>query len=87
MPAQARCLATSTSIPSARNVDIASRTPPYKKLLGRLSEVRRVLAFLGLQVSRLIRTSYGPFTIEDLEPGQVGEVQREELFRFRRTLA
>lgn len=24
-------------------MDIASRTPPYKKLLGRLSEVRRVL--------------------------------------------
>ncbi len=54
---------------------------------GKNREVRRVLAFLGLQVSRLIRTSYGPFTIEDLEPGQVGEVQREELFRFRRTLA
>lgn len=30
-------------MPSARNVDLASRTPPYKKLLGRLSEVRRVL--------------------------------------------
>ena len=54
---------------------------------GKNREVRRVLAFLGLQVSRLIRTSYGPFTIEDLEPGQVGEVQRDELFRFRRNLA
>jgi 23S rRNA pseudouridine2605 synthase len=54
---------------------------------GKNREVRRVLAYLGLQVSRLIRTSYGPFTIEDLEPGQLGEVQREELFRFRRTLA
>jgi 23S rRNA pseudouridine2605 synthase len=54
---------------------------------GKNREVRRVLAFLGLQVSRLIRTSYGPFTIEDLEAGQVGEVQREQLFQFRRTLA
>lgn len=54
---------------------------------GKNREVRRVLAYLGLQVSRLIRTSYGPFTMEDLEPGQVGEVQREELFRFRKTLA
>ena len=53
---------------------------------GKNREVRRVLAYLGLQVSRLIRTSYGPFTIEDLDVGQVGEVQREELFRFRRTL-
>lgn len=53
---------------------------------GKNREVRRVLAHLGLQVSRLIRTDYGPFTIEDLEPGQVGEVQRETLFRFRQTL-
>jgi 23S rRNA pseudouridine2605 synthase len=53
---------------------------------GKNREVRRVLAHLGLQVSRLIRTEYGPFTIYDLEPGQIGEVQREELFRFRATL-
>ncbi|KAF2035449.1 mitochondrial aconitate hydratase-like protein [Setomelanomma holmii] len=38
-----RCLATSHSIPSARNMDLASRTPPYPKLLARLKEVRRVL--------------------------------------------
>ena len=54
---------------------------------GKNREVRRVLAHLGLQVSRLIRTDYGPFTLEDLDPGQVGEVQREDLFRFRKTLA
>ena len=53
---------------------------------GKNREVRRVLAYLGLQVSRLIRTEYGPFTIYDLEPGQIGEVQREDLFRFRATL-
>ena len=53
---------------------------------GKNREVRRVLAYLGLQVSRLIRVSYGPFTMLDLEPGAVGEVQREELFRFRQTL-
>jgi 23S rRNA pseudouridine2605 synthase len=53
---------------------------------GKNREVRRVLGFLGLQVSRLIRTSYGPFTIEGLEPGDIGEIQREQLFQFRRTL-
>jgi len=53
---------------------------------GKNREVRNVLAHLGLQVSRLIRTSYGPFSAEGLAPGDVGEVQREELFRFRQSL-
>ena len=53
---------------------------------GKNREVRRVLAYLGLQVSRLIRTHYGPLTVEGLEPGRVVEVGREELFQFRRTL-
>ena len=53
---------------------------------GKNREVRNVLAFLGLQVSRLIRTSYGPFTAEGLAPGAVAEVQREALFRFRQSL-
>ena len=53
---------------------------------GKNREVRNVLAYLGLQVSRLIRISYGPFTAEGLAPGEVAEVQREALFQFRRTL-
>ena len=53
---------------------------------GKNREVRNVLAFLGLQVSRLIRISYGPFTVEGMETGDLGEVPREILSQFRRTL-
>jgi 23S rRNA pseudouridine2605 synthase len=53
---------------------------------GKNREVRRVLEHLGLQVSRLIRTSYGPFTLAGLEPSGVDEVDRAALEEFRRGL-
>jgi 23S rRNA pseudouridine2605 synthase len=53
---------------------------------GKNREVRRVLAHLGLQVSRLIRTAYGPLTLAGLEPGGVDEIDAAELADFRRTL-
>ena len=53
---------------------------------GKNREVRRVLAFLGMQVSRLIRTAYGPFTVEDLQPGAVDEIVEADLEAFRKTL-
>jgi 23S rRNA pseudouridine2605 synthase len=53
---------------------------------GKNREVRRVLEHLGLQVSRLIRTAYGPFNLGGLEPGQVDEIDQVTLGEFRRTL-
>jgi len=41
---------------------------------GKNREVRKVMAHLGLQVNRLIRTAYGPFQLGDLPAGSAKEV-------------
>lgn len=46
---------------------------------GKNREVKLVLESIGLQVNRLIRTSYGPFTLEELGRGEVREVPRRIL--------
>ena len=51
---------------------------------GKNREVRRVLEFLGLKVSRLIRTRYGPFLLGELAPGEFGEVRQHDVVAFRR---
>jgi 23S rRNA pseudouridine2605 synthase len=43
---------------------------------GRNREIRKVMAALGLDVTRLIRVAYGPFQLGDLPRGAVAEVPR-----------
>ncbi len=53
---------------------------------GKNREVRRVLEHFGLQVSRLIRTAYGPFALAGLPPGAVEEIRQHDLVEFRNSL-
>ncbi len=46
---------------------------------GKNREIRRVMKYLGLEVSRLIRLSYGPFQLGSLRKGEVKEISQKVL--------
>ncbi|MGL5785028.1 MAG: pseudouridine synthase [Alphaproteobacteria bacterium] len=49
---------------------------------GKNREIRKVLQYAGLSVSRLIRISYGPFLLGNLSPGEAEEVSQRHLKNF-----
>jgi 23S rRNA pseudouridine2605 synthase len=46
---------------------------------GKNREVRNVVEHLGLKVNRLLRVSFGPFELGDLERGDVSELEPDEI--------
>ncbi|WP_448578074.1 pseudouridine synthase [Thermaurantiacus sp.] len=51
---------------------------------GKNREIRKLCAAMGLEVSRLIRTSFGPFSLGSLPPRAVHEVPAGEVARLVR---
>ena len=47
---------------------------------GKNREVRRVMNYLGYNVNRLIRVSFGPFQIKNLASGEIEEVKNKILY-------
>lgn len=46
---------------------------------GKNREIRRVMEYLELQVNRLIRTSYGPFRLDNLQRGDLQMIPRRQM--------
>ena len=49
---------------------------------GKNREIRKLFDYFGCVVNRLVRLQYGPFTLGDLEPGEIREVPAAQVKDF-----
>ncbi len=54
---------------------------------GKNRHIRRLLAAMGLEVTRLVRVAFGPLRLGELKPGDWRHLTREEVRRLARAIA
>jgi 23S rRNA pseudouridine2605 synthase len=54
---------------------------------GKNREIRRVFAYFGFQVRKLVRTHYGPYSLLNLLPGDIQEVPVNETLLLKAKLS
>ncbi|MGB7405669.1 MAG: pseudouridine synthase [Pacificimonas sp.] len=75
--------------PMEANLDRKSGTNSWVSIAiteGKNREVRRVLEWCGVQVTRLIRTGFGPFDLEDLPVGQLVRLNSQAIYAAREAI-
>ena len=50
---------------------------------GKNREVRKIFEYFGLVVNRLIRISYGPYQLRNMQPAQLSEVASDDLNKLK----
>ena len=50
-----------------------------KLIEGKNREIRKIMSYFGYRVNKLIRTSFGPFSIKSMKPGDLIEVNQKKI--------
>jgi 23S rRNA pseudouridine2605 synthase len=69
--------------------DLGGRTNSWYRITlyeGKNREIRKLMEHFGCKVNRLIRTSYGPFELGNLERGQLREVAPAQVQAFTQSI-
>ena len=49
---------------------------------GKNREIRKIMSHFGYPVNKLIRISYGPFSLNSLKPGDLIEIEEKKLYEI-----